>query len=219
MKSKHVLRAAAVTGAAFLLSALAACDKLAPDFAPAPAGTLTAAATSAVLMPPTSAAGNPTRAPGVTVAATRAVTASVTLTGTTPAAATATATLAGTPTPLATPSQTFRYIVQADDTLSSIAARFKTSVEMLVMLNNLPGDLIVVGQQLVIPGAPPTATSTPRPPTPTSTPRPTPRTYTVRLGDTLSAIAKRYGTTVAIIMQYNGLKSEVVVPGQVLRIP
>ncbi len=109
--------------------------------------------------------------------------------------------------------------MQADDTLSSIAAKFKTSVDMLVLLNSLPSDLIVVGQQLVIPGAPPTATSTPRPPTPTNTPRPTPRTYVVRLGDTLSAIAKRYGTTVTVIKQYNGLKSEVVVPGQVLRIP
>jgi len=203
------LRAATVVCAAFLLSALAACDKLAPDFAPAPAGTLTAAATSAVLMPPTVAGSNPTRAPGVTVAAGVALTATLT----------ATATVIGTPALPATPSQTFRYIVQADDTLSTIAARFKTSVEMLVMLNNLPNDLIVVGQQLVIPGAPPTATSTPRPLPPTSTPRPTPRTYTIRLGDTLSAIAKRYGTTVAIIMKYNGLKSEVVVPGQVLRIP
>jgi LysM repeat protein len=192
---------------------LAGCDRFAPDFVPAPVTTLPASGTAAVLLPPsptggaTAIAGTPSRAP------TAATTPQPTV------RTTSVPTAAGTPTPLQTPTQTFRYIVQADDTLSSIAAKFKTSTDMLVLLNSLPGDLIVVGQQLVIPGAPPTATYTPRPPTPTNTPRPTPRTYVVRLGDTLSAIAKRYGTTVTVLMQYNGLKSETLVPGQVLRIP
>jgi membrane-bound lytic murein transglycosylase D len=41
-------------------------------------------------------------------------------------------------------------------------------------------------------------------------------TYRVRKGDTLTSIAKRYGTTTASIMSLNGLSTSVVNPGQVL---
>ena len=43
--------------------------------------------------------------------------------------------------------------------------------------------------------------------------------YTVRSGDTLSAIARRYGTTVQAIMAANGLTSTRIYAGQQLRIP
>ena len=178
--------------------ALAACDRNAPPLNPAP---LTPTSTPVVLLPP-----------AATLPATPALSS---------AGGTARPSLLplATRTPFPTPAQTFRYVVQLDDTLSRIAARFKTSAEVLMLLNNLPGDLIVAGQQLTIPGSPPTATSTPRPPTATATPRPTPRTYVVRNGDSLSLIAKRYGTTVRALMLYNGLRSEIVVTGQVIRIP
>jgi LysM repeat protein len=77
-------------------------------------------------------------------------------------------------------------------------------------------------------------TPTPRPspptaspsisPTPVATPSPTaaptPVTYTVKSGDTLSAIASRHGTTVAAIVALNGITdpSRLRV-GQVLQIP
>jgi len=43
--------------------------------------------------------------------------------------------------------------------------------------------------------------------------------YVVRKGDTLSALAKRYGVTVAAIRNANGLSSSRIYVGQVLSIP
>jgi LysM repeat protein len=63
------------------------------------------------------------------------------------------------------------------------------------------------------------AAPTPTPPGPTPTPAPTPVTYIVQAGDTLNAIAARYGTTAQAIMAANGLTSEIIQVGQVLIIP
>ena len=49
--------------------------------------------------------------------------------------------------------------------------------------------------------------------------RPAPRTHTVARGDTLSAIARRYGTTVAAVQQRNGLRGTTLRPGERLRLP
>jgi hypothetical protein len=46
-----------------------------------------------------------------------------------------------------------------------------------------------------------------------------PTRHTVRRAETLSAIAKRYGTTPARIRAANGLRSNVIRPGQTLEIP
>jgi cell wall-associated NlpC family hydrolase len=46
-----------------------------------------------------------------------------------------------------------------------------------------------------------------------------PRTHLVRPGDTLYRIAIRYGTTVAALMEINGLRSDRIRAGQVLRLP
>lgn len=114
----------------------------------------------------------------------------------------------GTATPTPTPTT---YTVRAGDTLSVIAARYKTTVSALASLNNIRNiNLIRVGQVLKISG-----TSTPTP-----TPQPTPtRTYTVRSGDTLYAIALRYNTTVARIAQANNISNiNLIRVGQVLKI-
>ena len=75
----------------------------------------------------------------------------------------------------------------------------------------------------------PAPTVTPKPtakpaPTPTARPAATPvpsarTTYTVKSGDTLYGIAKTFGTTVAAIKELNGLTSNVIRVGRVLRIP
>ena len=62
-------------------------------------------------------------------------------------------------------------------------------------------------------------------PVPNPSPNPSPGTegdsftYTVRSGDTLWLLANRYGTTVDAIKQLNGLTSDNLSVGQVLRIP
>ncbi|MFO7698316.1 MAG: LysM peptidoglycan-binding domain-containing protein [Anaerolineae bacterium] len=94
-----------------------------------------------------------------------------------------------TPTPTAVPpsptatqtaarptaSGTTTYRVQAGDTLSSIAARFGITWEVLAAANGLTGNSVLrIGQELIIPAsgaAPPTATATPLP-RPTATPVP-----------------------------------------------
>lgn len=61
---------------------------------------------------------------------------------------------------------------------------------------------------------PPTPT-----PVPTPTPAPTPVTYIVQAGDTLNAIAARFGTTAQAIRDANGLTNDIIQVGQVLIIP
>ncbi|NBP28318.1 MAG: LysM peptidoglycan-binding domain-containing protein [Flavobacteriia bacterium] len=43
--------------------------------------------------------------------------------------------------------------------------------------------------------------------------------YTVKSGDTLSGIARKYHTTVSKLKSRNGLNSDVIHVGQVLKIP
>jgi outer membrane biosynthesis protein TonB len=79
------------------------------------------------------------------------------------------------------------------------------------------------------PSPSPTPSPTPIPPTPAPTPVPTPAptpvvtpqpTYTVAEGDTLAAIAARFGTTVSALQAANGIDDpDEIVIGQVLVIP
>ena len=134
---------------------------------------------------------------------------------TVPATQTVGATALSVPTlPRAVPTATYR--VRAGDTVSAIAARTGTSVAAIVAANNLgPDALIKVGQVLRLPSAAGSGarTEAPRPTTTTTT-------HTVVAGDTVSALAKRYGTTVAEIVAANRLDSRaLIVIGQRLTIP
>ncbi len=97
------------------------------------------------------------------------------------------------------------YVVQRGDTLSAIARRYNISVQTLMSYNRLNSTTIYVGQRLAIPGS-----SDPGPVYPT--------TYVVQRGDTLSAIARRFDTTVAALMQVNNLTSATIYVGQRLTI-
>lgn len=101
------------------------------------------------------------------------------------------------------------YIVQPGDTLLGIAGRYGVSVSQLARANGLRwNSWVYVGQRLVIPGV-------------TSSPPVSSGIYVVRRGDTLSAIAMRYHTTVYQLAQMNGLRNpnriyvgqRLVVPG------
>lgn len=95
------------------------------------------------------------------------------------------------------------YIVQSGDTLNSIASRLGVSVSELERVNNITNpSLIETGQQLLIP-----STSVPS-------------LYTVQMGDTLTKIAGRYGTTVSVLAQTNHITNvNLILVGQVLVVP
>lgn len=131
----------------------------------------------------------------------------------------------GDATPTAPGSEGFWYTVVSGDNLSRLAARFGTTVAAIMSANNITNaNIIRVGQQLWIPGteaAPPTTT-----PQPTETAQPTPTDssggfyYTVRPGDTLSAIAARFGVTLSALIQANNItNANVIRVGQQLWIP
>ena len=102
------------------------------------------------------------------------------------------------------------HVVEPGDTLSEIAAAHDTTVEALRAANGLSGNLIRIGQHLLLP-----TTAQPNPATPARS-----VTHTVRKGESLSAIARHYGVTVAEIVQANAITNpRLVHPGQELAIP
>jgi LysM repeat protein len=108
-----------------------------------------------------------------------------------------------TPPPTLTlpPNQT-RHTVEAGEAISNIAKQYGTTTKAILEANGLNASSIInVGDELIIP-LPVANTSTP---TPTLTPSPTPFEYTVRTADTLSAIAKKFDTTVETLMAVNGI--------------
>lgn len=110
------------------------------------------------------------------------------------------------------------YSVKSGDTLWGLAQRFHTTVGALAAANHLANpNVLMVGQKLDISSfnpvpAKPAAPATPKPATSATT-------YKVRAGDTLGAIAKKFGTTVAALAKLNGLTNvNVIVVGQVLKL-
>lgn len=97
----------------------------------------------------------------------------------------------------------FDYTVRAGDSLWLIANRYGTTVEAIKRLNGLTSDLLNIGQVLKIP----------------SDQNMPYIEYTVRPGDTLWILSRRYETTVDAIKRLNGLTSDLLNIGQVLRIP
>ena len=100
------------------------------------------------------------------------------------------------------PTPDVTYVVVAGDTLSRIAEEFGTSVEALVAANDLPDTDILVGQEILIPGA---STGTSVDATPTPTPSTSFQTYVVQPGDTGFGIALEFDTTLEAIAAANGL--------------
>ncbi|HET6965334.1 MAG TPA: LysM peptidoglycan-binding domain-containing protein [Acidimicrobiales bacterium] len=108
------------------------------------------------------------------------------------------------------------YVVRMGDTLDAIAERCNTSPAELAVLNHLSNpNLILVGQVLRLPSG---AAATPAASPGTSTGAgPRAGRYTVRTGDTLGAIAARFGTTVASLAAANHIADpNVIEVGQVL---
>ena len=103
------------------------------------------------------------------------------------------------------------YIVKSGDTLSSIANIYNTTVQQIVEINGISNpNLIFPGQRLRIPVG---SYST----------EPNEMghiVYTVRRGDNLWNISRKYGTTVQEIVQLNNISNpNLIFPGQRLKIP
>jgi LysM repeat protein len=82
------------------------------------------------------------------------------------------------------------YTVKAGDTLTAIAAKFGTTVQQLVKWNGIPNpDLISIAQRLIV----------------AKSDSPQETFYTVKAGDTLTAIAAKFGTTVQQLVKWNGI--------------
>ncbi len=107
------------------------------------------------------------------------------------------------PSPSPDPGNVITYTVRSGDTLWLLANRYGTTVDAIRQLNGLTGDMLQIGQVLKIPVSQTQQYIT----------------YTVRSGDTLWLLANRYGTTVDAIRRLNGLTSDMLQIGQVLKIP
>lgn len=107
------------------------------------------------------------------------------------------------------------YTVQAGDSLSAIAARYGISYETLAQLNNISNpNLIQVGQVLRLSAASSSSSSSQ-----STTSSNASGSYTVQAGDSLSAIAARYGMSYETLAQLNNISNpNLIQVGQVLRI-
>lgn len=107
------------------------------------------------------------------------------------------------PDPAPNPGNMILYTVRSGDTLWLLANRYGTTVDAIKQANGLTSDNLSIGQVLRIPVSQSAGYFL----------------YTVRSGDTLWLLANRFGTTVDAIKNLNGLTSDALRIGQVLRIP
>lgn len=98
------------------------------------------------------------------------------------------------------------YLVRRGDTLWGIAQMYRTSVARLAAMNNISDpNLIYPGEILQVSSSGSTGDVG--------------RTYVVRYGDTLSGIARRYGTTVSQLAAANGIENpDLIYAGEVLTV-
>jgi LysM repeat protein len=134
------------------------------------------------------------------------------------------------------------HTVQAGENLYRISLKYGVTVEAIAAANNITNpNLIVVGQQLIIPGGSvvvpptptvvpsgtpptsvPTAVATAVPATPTATPVPptTEVVHVVQPGENLFRISLRYNLLTSIVAAYNGIANpNLIYVGQRIRIP
>ena len=124
----------------------------------------------------------------------------------TPAFVTATPISTTTPA-ITTTAEPPTYTVRQGDSLIVIANRLNVDVDHLTALNRLTGEAIFPNQVLLVP------------PTVTPWPETGPFPHIVSQGETLIAIAARYGVTLEGIKALNGLTSDTIFSGQKILIP
>lgn len=96
-------------------------------------------------------------------------------------------------------SDVVNYTVKSGDSLYKIALQYNTTVDAIKSQNNLTTNTLQIGQVLQIPLEGQNAT-----------------TYTVKSGDSLYSIAKKYNTTIDRLKELNNLTSNLLNIGQIL---
>ena len=100
------------------------------------------------------------------------------------------------------------YTVKKGDSLYQIAKKYNTTVDEIKKLNNLTTNLLSIGQTLKIPKS-----------IEKSEEESNYTNYTVKKGDSLYQISKKYNTTVDEIKKLNNLTTNLLSIGQTLKIP
>jgi LysM repeat protein len=96
------------------------------------------------------------------------------------------------------------YTVKENDTLYSLAKKYEVTVEQLKEANILSSDKILAGQQLLVPEREHSEGFIP---------------YTVKKGDTLYSLAKKFGTTIREITYKNKKDTDQITIGEKLYLP
>ena len=122
-------------------------------------------------------------------------------------------------------SDSFVHVVKKGESLGSIARKYHVTVANIKQWNHLKRETIHVGQRLTIyrSGAPmaqvsKSTKSGTKSSSGKTTSTSTVKTHTVKKGETLNSIARKYGCTVNDLKKWNGLKSNNVKVGQKLKI-
>ncbi|MGI6226573.1 MAG: cell wall hydrolase [Peptococcales bacterium] len=103
---------------------------------------------------------------------------------------------------LAVPIMAMNYIVVPGDTLFKIGQKFGVSHQAISKENGLKSSIITPGMNLNIPQKPDAG-----------------NLYTVKAGDTLFLLAKKFGVSVDAIKRASGINGNTIMIGQKLRIP
>ncbi|MDQ0769716.1 LysM repeat protein [Pseudarthrobacter defluvii] len=127
--------------------------------------------------------------------------------------------------PAPAPAGGATYTVKSGDTLGAIAARHNVALSDLFNWNNLSmRSIIYPGQKIKVGGGSAPAPAAPAAPAPApalaNTSAPAAGSYTIKPGDTLSAIASRHGVKLSDLLSANKLgMASIIYPGSKLVIP
>lgn len=110
------------------------------------------------------------------------------------------------------------HIVRSGENLGLIAGKYRTSVGKIKAWNGLKSSRIYPGQKLIVysPGSSPSSSSTNK--ASQSFTKSSSGYHTVRSGENLGLIAKKYGISVSQLKSWNGLSSNMIKPGQKLKV-
>ncbi|MEK4629141.1 MAG: LysM peptidoglycan-binding domain-containing protein [Solibacillus sp.] len=106
-------------------------------------------------------------------------------------------------------SQTITYTIKEGEHISTIAAKYDTTVKAIMKLNNMKKPDFQAGQVIDIPKVVKKSSGQDKPVI----------TYAIKEGEHISAIAHKYDTTVKAIMKLNDMRKPDIEEGQVIEIP